>query len=72
MTCNNTIPIPFRPIDGHLQDVSALASYLNQFSRHRFIDAASDFHFLIYIATMDMLPLMVISSLYIFVAVYPC
>lgn len=51
-------PVENRPIDGHLQDVSALASYLNQFSRHRFIDAASDFHFLIYIATMDMLPLM--------------
>lgn len=47
-----------RPIDGHLQDVSALASYLNQFTRHRFMEAASDFHFLLYIATMDMLPLM--------------
>nr|SVE87366.1 EOG090X05T8 [Daphnia similis] len=53
-----TCPIELQPIDGHLQDVSALASYLKQFSRHRFIDAASDFHFLVYIATMDMLPLM--------------
>lgn len=48
-----------RPIDGELQDVSTLASYLAQFPPHRFLEAASDFHFLLYIATMDMFPLMV-------------
>ena len=48
-----------RPLDGHLQDVSSLASYLKQFATNRFIEAASDLHFLLYIATMDMFPLMV-------------
>ena len=48
-----------RPLGGHLQDVTSLASYLKQFTPDRFIDAASDFHFLAYIATMDMFPLMV-------------
>jgi len=51
-------PVANRPLDGHLQDVSSLASYLKQFAPNRFIEAASDFHFLIYIATMDMFPLM--------------
>jgi len=54
----NSFPVENRPVDGHLQDVSALANYLNQFSNRRFIEAASDFHFLLYIATMDMFPLM--------------
>ncbi|EFX75107.1 hypothetical protein DAPPUDRAFT_306878 [Daphnia pulex] len=50
-------PIENRLIDGHLQDLSALDSYLKQ-NRQNFLEAASDFHFLIYVATMDMLPLM--------------
>lgn len=53
-----SFPVENRPIDGHLQDVSTLANYLNQFTNRRFIEAASDFHFLLYIATMDMFPLM--------------
>jgi len=51
-------PVENRPLGGHLQDVTSLASYLKQFTPDRFIDAASDFHFLAYIATMDMFPLM--------------
>lgn len=51
-------PVENRPLDGHLQDVSSLASYLKQFATNRFIEAASDLHFLLYIATMDMFPLM--------------
>lgn len=53
-----------RNVDGHLQDVHALASYLKQFGPRRFLDAASDFHFLIYIATMDVFPLMVYSQVW--------
>lgn len=44
-------------LDGHLQDFHALSSYLEQFSRDEFLVAVNDFHFLIYIATMDMLPM---------------
>lgn len=46
-----------RMLDGHLQDFSALIKYLDQFAKEDFYDAACDFHFLVYIATMDMLPL---------------
>jgi len=50
-------PIENRFIEGHIQDFNALSSYLNQFSREQFLEAMSDFHLLIYIATMDTLPL---------------
>jgi len=50
-------PIENRMVDGHIQDFAALTTYLAQFSRERFLDAASDFHFLLYIATMDILPM---------------
>lgn len=50
-------PVENRFIDGHIQDFSALSSYLQQFDKDDFLTAASDFHFLLYIATMDTLPL---------------
>lgn len=50
-------PVENRMLDGHIQDFPSLVSYLQQFTPDRFLEAASDFHFLIYIATMDMLPL---------------
>lgn len=50
-------PVENRFLEGHVQDFQSLASYLRQFPPERFIDAASDFHFLIYIATMDTFPL---------------
>ncbi|XP_054281635.1 nuclear protein localization protein 4 homolog isoform X1 [Macrosteles quadrilineatus] len=55
----NTTPFPVenRLLDGHIQDFSALTVYLAQFSKEQFLDAASDFHFLLYIATMDSLPM---------------
>ena len=51
-------PVENRPLNEHLQDISSLDSYLNQFPANRFIEAASDFHFLVYIATMNETPLM--------------
>nr|XP_018916452.1 PREDICTED: nuclear protein localization protein 4 homolog [Bemisia tabaci] len=50
-------PVGNRMIDEHLQDFSALSRYLSQFSRKDFLAAVSDFHFLLYVATMDMLPM---------------
>lgn len=50
-------PIENRMIDGHIQDFNALSKYLGQFEPHQFLEAMSDFHLLIYIATMDTLPL---------------
>jgi nuclear protein localization family protein 4 len=41
-------------VDGQIQDFNALASYLNQFNESTpFLDIVSDFHFLLYIATME-------------------
>ncbi|RZF33940.1 hypothetical protein LSTR_LSTR006322 [Laodelphax striatellus] len=50
-------PVENRLIDGQIQDFSQLSSYLQQFNPDQFLTAASDFHFLLYIATMDMLPM---------------
>lgn len=49
-------------VEGHLQDFSTLATYLKKFSDDQFLEAMSDFHVLIYIAAMDMLPLRVFNS----------
>ncbi|CAL8092955.1 unnamed protein product [Orchesella dallaii] len=47
-------PVENRLVDGQIQDFNALASYLNQFdSTTPFIEIVSDFHFLVFIATMD-------------------
>lgn len=44
-------------VDGHIQDFNSLSSYLGQFTPREFLTAISDFHLLLYIATMDMLPM---------------
>lgn len=48
-----------RMVQGHLQDFGTLSSYMHQFSDDQFLLAMSDLHVLLYIATMDMLPLKV-------------
>lgn len=50
-------PVENRLVEGHIQDFNALATYLQQFAFDEFYEAIDDFHLLIYIATMDMLPL---------------
>jgi len=51
-------PVENRLLDGQIQDFNALTTYLNQFpATTPFLTVASDFHFLIYIATMDVYPL---------------
>lgn len=53
-------------VEGHLQDFPTLASYLRKFKDDMFLEAMSDFHVLIYVATMDMLPLRVRVDLILF------
>lgn len=50
-------PVENRPLDGHLQDFHALSSYLSQWQPHEFPEAIADFHLLVYLARMDMLPI---------------
>ncbi|KAL7301145.1 hypothetical protein TKK_0006119 [Trichogramma kaykai] len=50
-------PVEHRLVDGQIQEFNVLATYLQQFTPEKFLEAVSDFHFLIYIAGMDMLPL---------------
>ncbi|XP_067006587.1 nuclear protein localization protein 4 homolog [Anabrus simplex] len=50
-------PLENRMVDGHIQDFSALSNYMQQFTPDQFLQAVSDFHFLLYISTMDMLPM---------------
>ncbi|XP_021925198.1 nuclear protein localization protein 4 homolog [Zootermopsis nevadensis] len=50
-------PVENRMVDGHIQDFSALSSYMQQFTPDCFLKAVSDFHFLLYISSMDMLPM---------------
>ncbi|KAJ8980437.1 hypothetical protein NQ317_001610 [Molorchus minor] len=50
-------PVENRFVDGHIQDFNALSTYLSQFAFNEFYTAINDFHLLIYIATMEMLPM---------------
>uniref|UniRef100_A0A336LZR4 CSON005178 protein n=1 Tax=Culicoides sonorensis TaxID=179676 RepID=A0A336LZR4_CULSO len=50
-------PIENRLLDGHLQDFNALSTYLSKWGVDEFLEAVSDLHLLIYLYTMDMLPL---------------
>lgn len=58
-TTNDITKFIYRPVDGHLQEFSSLCSYMQQFNKEQFLKAVSDFHLLIYIATMDMFPMKV-------------
>lgn len=58
-------PVENRLIDGHIQDFDSLSKYLRQFTPLQFRESISDFHLLLYIATMEMLPMKVIIR-YIF------
>jgi len=51
-------PVANRFVDGQLQDFNALSAYLNQFPKGTpFIEIARDFHFLLFIASMDIVPI---------------
>lgn len=57
--CDKKQPFPVenRYLDGHLQNFFALSSYLSLWRPEEFLDAISDFHLLIYLYRMDMLPM---------------
>lgn len=57
ITSKEPFPIENRLVDGQLQDFNTLSAYMSQFSQNEFLGAMSDFHLLIYIAVMDMLPM---------------
>ncbi|KZC07238.1 Nuclear protein localization protein 4 like protein, partial [Dufourea novaeangliae] len=50
-------PIENRHIDGQVQDFHSLCSYMQQFTPEQFLEATSDFHLLLFIATMDIFPI---------------
>lgn len=55
-------PVENRLIDGHIQDFDSLSRYLRQFNPLQFRESIADFHLLLYIATMEMLPMKVIIT----------
>ncbi|XP_015190103.1 PREDICTED: nuclear protein localization protein 4 homolog isoform X3 [Polistes dominula] len=46
-----------RLIDGQVQEFRSLCTYMQQFNSDQFLEAISDFHLLLFITTMDMLPM---------------
>ncbi|XP_055602977.1 nuclear protein localization protein 4 homolog isoform X2 [Uranotaenia lowii] len=50
-------PVENRLIDGHIQDFAALSDYLAKSRSLDFLDVMSDFHLLLYLYRMDMLPM---------------
>ncbi|KAK2581790.1 hypothetical protein KPH14_002266 [Odynerus spinipes] len=46
-----------RLIDGQVQEFRSLCTYMRQFNSTQFLEAISDFHLLLFITTMDMLPM---------------
>ncbi|KAK4874625.1 hypothetical protein RN001_013985 [Aquatica leii] len=57
-TSKKFFPVENRLVDGHIQDFNALTQYMSQFTPDQFLTAVSDFHLLLYIATMEMLPML--------------
>lgn len=53
----DTFPIENRYIDGQLQDFNALSAYISKWAPNEFLEAVSDFHLLLYLSCMDMLPM---------------
>ncbi|XP_053976809.1 nuclear protein localization protein 4 homolog isoform X1 [Hylaeus volcanicus] len=53
----NSFPIENRLVDGQVQEFNSLGSYMHQFNEDQFLEAISDFHLLLFIATMDTLPM---------------
>ncbi|KAK0173737.1 hypothetical protein PV328_006888 [Microctonus aethiopoides] len=56
---DNVVPFPVenRMIDNQIQEFSSLCTYMQQFGPDQFLEAVSDFHLLLFISTMDMLPM---------------
>ncbi|XP_033213216.1 nuclear protein localization protein 4 homolog isoform X1 [Belonocnema kinseyi] len=50
-------PVEHRMVDGQVQEFNSLCAYMQQFNPDQFPEAISDFHLLLFIATMDMLPM---------------
>lgn len=50
-------PVENRYIDGQLQDFNALSVYISKWAPNEFLEAISDFHLLLYLYFMDMLPM---------------
>lgn len=50
-------PVENRYIDGHLQDFNTLSAYISKWDSNEFLEAVSDFHLLLYLSCMDMLPM---------------
>ncbi|XP_051158551.1 nuclear protein localization protein 4 homolog [Leptopilina boulardi] len=50
-------PVENRLVDGQVQEFDSLCTYMQQFNPDQFLEAVSDFHLLLFITTMDMLPL---------------
>ncbi|KAL0108495.1 hypothetical protein PUN28_015203 [Cardiocondyla obscurior] len=58
-TDDNITPFPVenRQVDGQVQEFNSLCTYMQQFNSDQFLEATSDFHLLLFIATMDMYPM---------------
>ncbi|KAI8796398.1 nuclear protein localization protein 4 [Biomphalaria glabrata] len=54
---SESFPVENRENIGQTQEFSALTSYLERFPPNKFLEAMSDFHLLMFLATSDMLPL---------------
>lgn len=53
----NPFPVENRLLDSSIQDFNSFARYISQFRSAEFFDAISDFHVLIFMATLDIMPL---------------
>ncbi|XP_065579373.1 nuclear protein localization protein 4 homolog isoform X2 [Artemia franciscana] len=53
----SSFPVENRSDIGETQDLMSLQSYLKQFEPGHFLEAASDFHFLVYITSIDLVPI---------------
>lgn len=52
-----TFPVENRLLESSIQDFNSFAGYITQFRSAEFFDAIADFHVLIFMATLDIMPL---------------
>ncbi|XP_029656373.2 nuclear protein localization protein 4 homolog, partial [Octopus sinensis] len=57
VSASKPFPVENRESLGEIQDFNALVQYMEQFQPNDFLEAMSDFHLLLFLATCDMLPL---------------
>lgn len=54
---HGSFPVENRYIDGQIQGFDALCAYITKWEPNEFLEAVSDFHLLLYLSLLDLMPM---------------